>query len=173
MRFLSRGYISILLAVAIPVFFLGVKYVVERIKYNKERMLSHKDPDSKHVYKACAREAALAVAQNWNPGLTLSQQKDAILKIADAVYNAHPCHYKGAIGAAIPGLSATTDKNSEIEHYGSSLKTVEYVDQNKYVRRIHLSKASDNVLTWNPYVALWRAADMASNPENRASKFDE
>ena len=34
-----------------------------------------------------AKEAAKAVAENWNPGLTFSQQKDAAYKVADAVYN--------------------------------------------------------------------------------------
>jgi hypothetical protein len=57
----------ILLAVAIPVLLLGTKYVVERRSFNAAKI---EEPRSDEVYKRCAREVALAVARQWNPGLS-------------------------------------------------------------------------------------------------------
>lgn len=95
----------ILLCVFLPVVFMGVKYVLDLSKKNTLIM----EKSSGKYYKKCAREAALAVAKNWNPGLTLSQQKDAVIKIADAVYNANPCFNDSIISNSIPGLNIKKD----------------------------------------------------------------
>ena len=79
------------MAIAIPVLLMGVKYSLDKLK---EREIELERSGTDEYYKKCAREAALAVAQNWNPGLTFSQQKDGIYKVADAVYNAHPLFHK-------------------------------------------------------------------------------
>ena len=107
----NRGYVLILTAIAIPVLLMGVKYSLDKLK---EREIELERSGTDEYYKKCAREAALAVAQNWNPGLTLSQQKDGIYKVADAVYNAHPLFHKSPVGDAIPGLDMK--KNYKIEN---------------------------------------------------------
>ncbi|MDR1375354.1 MAG: hypothetical protein LBJ45_00880, partial [Holosporaceae bacterium] len=162
----------ILLGVAIPVFLLGVKYAVERVRYNREALVQRKNGD-KSVYKECAREAALAVAQNWNPGLSLDSQKDAALKVADAVYNAHPCYYNSPVGIAIPGLSSPDPNDSAADQHSPSMKIVEYIAKPKYLLRHSRGKISSSLVVWNPYVALWRSVDGASNPENYSCIFDE
>ena len=79
----SAGVILILMLSVIPVLLLGPKYVLDQRTHDKVQM----ENGGIEYYKASAKEAALAVAENWNPGLTLNQQKDAAYKVADAVYN--------------------------------------------------------------------------------------
>ncbi|MDR2794580.1 MAG: hypothetical protein LBB12_02275, partial [Holosporaceae bacterium] len=99
------GYVAILLAVTIPVLLLGAKYVVDR--GNHDMALLEK-AQSASLSKKCAKEAALKVAKKWNPALTLADQKEALLRIADEVYNAAPIHDDSVLGRAIPGLDVTT-----------------------------------------------------------------
>ena len=81
----------------IPVLLLGTKYVLDLRTVNKVPT----EKGDMEWHKHCAKEAALAVARNWNPGLTLEQQKAAIYKVADAVYSASPFSNGSAIRRAI------------------------------------------------------------------------
>jgi hypothetical protein len=85
----------------IPVLLLGVKYCVDLIDYHQACLYG----GGTDLYKKCAREAVLAVAKKWNPGLTLKQQKESLLLIADDIYNKNPCYCGGGPAhRAIPGL---------------------------------------------------------------------
>ena len=99
----------ILTAVALPVLLLGVKWGMDR------NLLSWIELDRGEGVlgsgeKRCATEVALAVAKNWNPGLSLGQQKTELLKIADKVYNSQSfsefenTQDAGLVYQAVPGL---------------------------------------------------------------------
>ena len=75
----NKGYIAILLVFFIPVILLGTKLILDLHTENTE--------DVGKAYKKCAKECALEVAKHWNLGLSLKQQKEAMLKVADDVYN--------------------------------------------------------------------------------------
>jgi hypothetical protein len=89
------------MCIIIPVLLLGTKYCVDLVSYHNALLYSGGGTD---FYKKCAREAALAVAKHWNPGLTLKQQKETLLRIADDVYNKNPCYSTAPVHRAIPGL---------------------------------------------------------------------
>lgn len=175
------GYIAVWLCVFIPIVLSGVKLALD---ISTKHSVDLNKSTGKY-YKRCATEAALAVAKNWNPGLTLSQQKDALLKIADAVYNANPCYNDSAIGSAIPGL--TLKKNYTVTKPksifaplialpGSVLsvnKTIPYSDAKKYTNRLFAYKRDSIGSTWNPYFVMWRMIDRGTSPANRVSAFDE
>ena len=84
----------------IPILLLGTKYVLDQRTYDKVLM----ENGGIEYYKASAKEAALAVAENWNPGLTLNQQKDAAYKVADAVYNTAVGYNLSIVNQAVQGL---------------------------------------------------------------------
>jgi hypothetical protein len=88
------------MCIVIPVLLLGVKYCVDLVDYHQACLYG----SSTDLWKKCAREAALAVAKHWNPGLTLKQQKESLLLIADDIYNKSPCYSGGPAHRAIPGL---------------------------------------------------------------------
>ena len=93
----KRGYVFILICVCIPLILLGAKLVVD---YSNQHTMTLKS-----FYKRCGNAAALEVAKKWNPGLSLSYQKESMLRIADDVYNRSPAHNDGhAMWEAIPGL---------------------------------------------------------------------
>ena len=68
--------------------------------------------------------------ENWNPGLSLTQQKNALIKIADAVYNDAPCYMvndsnTGIVGSAIPGLDEK--KSASAIQEGSKFNPIKVV----------------------------------------------
>jgi hypothetical protein len=73
----SRGYVAILVCITIPVLLLGVKYAFDKRTAGRAELYKA----GTLLHKKCAREAALAVAKRWNPGLTLNQQMESLLKI--------------------------------------------------------------------------------------------
>ncbi|MDR1236005.1 MAG: hypothetical protein LBJ96_03275 [Holosporaceae bacterium] len=94
----------VLMCILVPVLLLATKYCVDLVSYHQVCLYEGgTDP-----HKKCAREAALAVAQKWNPGLTLKQQKESLLRIADDIYNKNPCHSEDPAHRAIPGLEIKT-----------------------------------------------------------------
>lgn len=170
----------ILLCVFLPIVFMGVKYVLDLSKKNTLIM----EKSSGKYYKKCAREAALAVAKNWNPGLTLSQQKDAVIKIADAVYNANPCFNDSIIGNSIPGLNIKKDHKIESNSkFGSIIvssntvtspsKLINYKTAKKYNNSLYSHNQSENYSLWNPYCAMWRSIDKGTEASYRNSLFDD
>ncbi|MDR2782147.1 MAG: hypothetical protein LBB21_06910 [Holosporaceae bacterium] len=101
------------MCVLIPVLLMAVKYCVDIVTYNHKQIY---ECEFTRIYKQCAREAALAVAKKWNPGLTLNQQKESLLYVADSVYGSSVSH-NGSSPAhrAIPGLEirdANVESNS-------------------------------------------------------------
>ncbi len=189
-----RGYVLILVLTIIPVLLFGAKYVLDQMTANQVEIEQVKGELAVY-YKRCAKEAALAVAKNWNPGLTLGQQQAAVYKVADAVYNDSPCHIKGntSIYNAVPGLDMKgkpqvvkigsefsplkiTYSANEITTQSSAMlsKEIKYTTNTRYRNRAYYEKYSNgNGTTWNPHFALWRSIDMNSNPEYRHSVYDE
>ena len=137
-------------------------------------------------HKRCAREAALAVAKNWNPGLTLGQQQAAVYKVADAVYNNSPCYNDSVVGGAIAGLDVkkshtSTQTGSKFNPIKitytevASKKTISYssVSNRKFWSKHPSYLHSDYGLSWNPNYVLWSWIDVDSNSSYRNSVFDE
>lgn len=167
MRRQSSGAILILLIGFLPLIILGIKYSEQLFKVKD---YSVKKVNADGYYKNCAREAALAVAENWNSGLTLVQQKDGVIKVADAVYNAHPCARYSAAGQAIPGMEVS---DLSVTTLDPSLKTVLYESYPKYVFKWYAHNDITNYATWNYHYIIWLASDKASDPSKRVSIFDE
>ncbi|MDR0677097.1 MAG: hypothetical protein LBF57_00220, partial [Holosporaceae bacterium] len=141
----SRGYIFLLMCVAIPVLLYGVKHSVDIV--NENRVKIYEGDMQGTIHKRCGKEAALEVARRWNPGLTFKQQKESILRVADDVYNRNPTYYNSVAHNAIPGLEIRKHKttvggasdplNVTMENTGdvgqvldSSSRTVKYTTQN-------------------------------------------
>ena len=167
----SRGAILILVACFLPVILVGIKYS-EKLFQSKDQELKKTSTaeTTETLKKRCAREAALAVAQNWNPGLTLAQQQEAVYKVADAVYNASPGYRNSVLGGAIPGILVNSSEDDMFSSGGSS-KQVEYkTDNAKY---FYLWYFNPSYATWNPHYVLWLSADKVSEASKRQSKFDE
>ena len=104
------GYVMILVITLIPVLLFGAKYILDQrtlqdrqatgTEYMKDSSLA-----GKRLIKQCAQEAALSVAQKWNPALTYAQQREAMLRIADEVYNKAPTYVDSTVIRAVHGLS--------------------------------------------------------------------
>jgi hypothetical protein len=85
----------------IPVLLLCVKYVLDLQTMHHANVYR----GGTIIHKKCAKDAAYEVAKVWNPGLTLNQQKESLLRVADTVYNKNPIYRKDSIvDNAIPGL---------------------------------------------------------------------
>ncbi|MDR2268076.1 MAG: hypothetical protein LBD81_01335, partial [Holosporaceae bacterium] len=97
----SSGYVLILTTMFLPVLFFGIKYAVDLSKVRSFSMERQKKEEQRTV--ACGREAALAAARIWNPGLTLTDQKMHVLKAADDIYNRFAA-MDSVIAGAIPGM---------------------------------------------------------------------
>jgi len=110
----SRGYILIVACIAIPILLLAVKYCMDKISLDSSSLYSIKDLANIQCTRRCANEAALEVAKKWNPGLTLKQQKESLLRIADKIYNESPpfVFNSAAVYNAIPGLMGQHHKKA-------------------------------------------------------------
>ena len=60
--------------------------------------------ESEKKGKNWAKEAALKVAEKWNPALTYKQQKERLLRIADGIYNGSPAYVETRLNKAIPQI---------------------------------------------------------------------
>ena len=120
----SRGVILIMLACFLPIILLGIKYSEKLIEEKEEQF---KKVGEEVVTKRCAREAALEVARNWNPGLTLSQQQEGVYKVADNIYNKTPSYQTSILGRAIPGFLESNGNS-----LSSSNKQIKYTDVGCY-----------------------------------------
>ena len=92
----SRGYIFIMMCAAVPLLLLGVKFCLDLINYHRTLLYC----SNKKSHDRIVEQAVLEVACHWNPGLSLSQQKESLLRIADYIYN----ESTALIHKAIPGL---------------------------------------------------------------------
>lgn len=169
------GYVLILVIMTIPVLLFGAKYILDLSTLHEVQLEEEK---TKGWYKRCAKEAALAVAKNWNPGLTLARQKEAVQKVADQVYNDNPCYNDSIVGQAVAGLDVKQSHN--VEQGGSKYqpikvnydlivpeKKVKYVSKNQYKVRKYSYPYSKGTY------ALWRSIDVNSNAGYRHSVYDE
>lgn len=99
------GYIIILLTIAVPLILWGTRLALDLMTVHE--LDDYINPSL--LKKNCAREAALKVAQNWNPGLTYFRQKETMLRIADNVYNrSQAVHTSMHKYNAIPDLQMPT-----------------------------------------------------------------
>lgn len=161
----DSGAVLILFALFVPIILAGLRYT-ERLFDRRYEILD--ESNKKSVPKDCAQEAALAVARNYNPGLTLAQQREALYKVADYVYNKTPSSEGGSLlSRSVPGIHTSSGSSS-------SVKTVRQISAPKYVLTVSATNVIDNVSAWNPYYILWLCADKTSDPTGcHRSKFDE
>ena len=177
-----RGYIAILLIAFIPVILLGTRWVLDTVTLQKIKI--NMMPVKGETQKKCAAQAALAVAQNWNPGLPLSRQKNTALKIADAVYNDNTpvvTNDSNILAKAIPGLQLEVVdsvmrgkgfnpiKITSKSAVAISSSPIEYETCKKYsVKNTATAPANFNA----PFFS-WRIVDAATSSESDLEKFDE
>nr|MCR4624169.1 hypothetical protein [Alphaproteobacteria bacterium] len=98
----TSGYVQILAVVCIPVLLFGAKYLLDY------RTLSDRNVTQgigKRLVKQCAVNAALNVAQKWNPALTYAKQKTAMLRIADEIYNTSKAYLDSPLVQAAHGIN--------------------------------------------------------------------
>lgn len=83
--------------------------------------------ESEKKGKNWAKEAALKVAEKWNPALTYKQQKERLLRIADGIYNGSPTYVETLLNKAIPQIDIARET---IERGGmfTPLKVVKTTD---------------------------------------------
>ena len=181
------GYVLILMVLFTPVILLSIKYVMDKVTEDEVKIDQVKGTLT--YYKKCAKEAALAVAKNWNPGLNLSYQKDALMKVADAVYNDSPCYIQGntnlydaVLGLDIKSNSQLTRTNGKFEpikadYTADQMITQESIMASKEIKYITKPKytglARGHYSYWNTLYAMWRSVDVGTNPDKRISNFDE
>lgn len=169
----NSGAVLILLAFFIPAILAGIEYTQELFK-RRYTVLIETTISTNNPEKRCAEEAALAVARNWNPGLSLVQQKEAVYKIADAVYNPSPVltAMGNPISLAIPGYQDSQFSITYEPMPGVTLE-VNYTNSTKYRVTCTNTYATGIDSKWNPHFMLWLAVDNLSNPANRHTQFDE
>ncbi|MDR2157748.1 MAG: hypothetical protein LBO02_00315, partial [Holosporaceae bacterium] len=141
------GYVMILMCVLVPVLLLGVKLSVDQTSLKQSQLYKGAGQPSKY----CAREAALAAAQKYNPGLTLKQQKEYLLTLADDVYNSYPVSYNSVIQRAIPGLDVQKYKWVPKGRY-SPLQAVSNGVSSPEVRVVEYIDATGDCYRVKPYV---------------------
>ncbi len=189
----------VLFLTILPIFLFGAKMVLDKMTETHVKIEQSKGTVT--YFKRCAKEAALAVAKNWNPGLNLSYQKNALMKVADAVYNDSPCYVMnnsgttGVIGTAIAGLDEKKSVNvsqtgskfnpikatyNEIKTYSSIMaeKEIKYSNATKYLLRYYRGYYTSNYnggggVYGNTYFRMWREIDLNTAPSYRYSYFDE
>ncbi len=157
----------------IPALLLGAKLVLDRSTENEIKLKNGEEINTERLSK----EVALTIAQNWNPGLTLGQQIDALYKVADGKYDKEV--NTDVLNQAIPKMDIVKLKKSnkqknvfmpiDMEVKDIKLrKMVDYEPKSKYMNRYSFTNSN-----WNPNYVMWRTIDVNTNPENRQSKFDE
>ncbi len=154
-----KGYVLILMMTLIPVLLLGAKYVLDNQTLLKRQtegteFLQNASPDK--FEKRCAREAALAVAQKWNPSLHYKQQRESMLRIADEIYNNAPTIYTGAIiSQAVPSIDITVEtvtkgnsfeplkvgRTAEFKTFSPTLKTIARTKTETSMSRWHYGQS--------------------------------
>ena len=102
----------ILMTALIPVLLFGTKYLLDLRTLHKVQ-IENGDDENIEYEKVSAKEAAKAVAENWNPGLTLDQQKDAVYKVVDTVYNNAVSYRLSLINRSMKGIDAKRWKKSD------------------------------------------------------------
>ncbi len=101
------GYVLILVLTVLPILLFGAKYVLDYRSLADRKATGTEflnNYSTNGLVKMCAQEAALAVAQKWNPALTYAQQKESMLRIADEIYNGSPTYIDTLVTQAIPKI---------------------------------------------------------------------
>ncbi|MBR2137620.1 MAG: hypothetical protein IJ852_06690, partial [Alphaproteobacteria bacterium] len=169
----NSGYVLILVTAFIPIVLLGVKYAEKLFDY-KDMKLKEIDSEEQVEIVSGLPEAALAVAQNWNPGLTLGQQREGVYKVADAICSSTSSVSNSILGRAIPGVVAHDKNGNKIVSRitSTSGNGIQYNTNTLYFPQIYFNRNSTYALM-NYHYGLWLAADKASAPALRTSVFDE
>ncbi|MCR4555498.1 MAG: hypothetical protein K5766_01660 [Alphaproteobacteria bacterium] len=102
-RRFTSGYVLILTVVALPVLLYGAKYLLDH-RTLLDRKVMDSSLEGKRLVKFCAKDAAQAVAAKWNPALTYKQQREAMLRITDEIYNASPTYEISLVTQALHGI---------------------------------------------------------------------
>lgn len=171
----NSGAMLILLAFFVPIFLAGIRYT-ERMFERRYELLKEGKGEGRVFRKCDPAAVALAVARNYNPGLTLGQQKDALYKIADHIYNTSPCFQANNIlTSAIPGIVSDGSNDVPFSPVSDISKgpKVKYETKTKHIITISESSETDEEATWNPHYILWLRTLAATNPASRKSVFDE
>lgn len=167
----QSGYVLIMVACFIPVILLGIQYSQKLFEYRDKQIRTVRIGDDEQ--KNCAPEAALAVAKNWNPGLTLGQQREGVYKVADAVYNINPTRASGLlIARAIPGIVLHQDGGTASID-ADRAKKVKYTNSTLYNPWFEVGNSTNDEILWNPSYAVWLTTDKGSDSSKRISNFDE
>ncbi|MBO7641716.1 MAG: hypothetical protein J6S86_00935 [Alphaproteobacteria bacterium] len=123
----TSGYMQILAVIIIPVFLFGAKYLLDhRILGDRRATMG----SGERLVKECAEKAALEVAKKWNPALTYAQQKTAMLRIADNIYNKSPTYVGTTIGQAVERVEVTKEVTKKGGVY-EPLKVTELLESSK------------------------------------------
>ncbi len=123
----TSGYMQILAVIIIPVFLFGAKYLLDhRILGDRRATMG----SGERLVKECAEKAALEVAKKWNPALTYAQQKTAMLRIADNIYNKSPTYVGTTISQAVERVEVTKEVTKKGGVY-EPLKVTELLESSK------------------------------------------
>ncbi len=121
-KYFSSGYVLILMVIALPILLYGAKYLLDH-RTLLDRSVINPSSEDKRLVKFCAEEAAQAVAAKWNPALTYGQQREAMLRIADEIYNAAPTYEDSPITQALHGIDIPKEEISEGGTYDPKKRT--------------------------------------------------
>lgn len=181
----QKGYVAILLAAFIPVILFGTKLILDFMTLHESEINLH---GAGTIYRNCANEAALEVAKNWNPGIGLSYQKRALLKVADRVYNnTVGVDNSTTLSKAVPGIQMMEQKSCKLGRGfdpviiktglatpGNEAKGISYTTKSMIKRNVICSFNNSN--QWNWPFTTWMILDKltSQNSENFVyDKFDE
>lgn len=154
----KKGYVAILLSVAVPTLIYAVRYAMDSAIFMSWNIFTK---ESDIIYKKCSTAVAYNLALYYNPYFSLSSQVTDLYIIATSIYDKYPEYHSSIVGRAIDGLeridkfnkknlkvTARTSLNGKSEFsIGARSKSC-----NKYTLTI--------ANTTNPYYGLYRYVDL-------------
>ncbi len=133
--------------------------------------------------KQCAQEAALKVAEKWNPALTYKQQKESMLRIADGIYNGSPTYVETLLNKAIPQIDITKetvkrggtfDPMRIVKTADSYDKTIaEATTKQVAYKQITLKRIEHNYIQYSGSYDVWAAQHNYNNIHDFLLKKDQ
>ena len=184
----KRGYVLVILTVFVPLLLLSTRYVLDTMTNQEAQLSTQQIGALKKVQRKCAKQASLAIAKNWNPAMCLKQQKQAVLKIADRVYNdTIPYDDNMLITKAVPGVQMLTLSGAEKGSAYDPLKlkmhaadwtfdVIEYKTAKKYLncRKMYDGTTFPSNVIWNLPFMSWKLVDnLTDKIVDSYDKFDE
>lgn len=145
----SHGYVLLVVAVFVPVAIAAMKYILA-LRAKKIQDIYTKGDDSV-LFKRCSRDVALEVAKKWNPALTLGEQKAALLRIADKIYNESPTYHFGVQGSSVGAETDGVDSSPNAKQITMKTITPTYA-------KVTASGNARNKALYNLYCAVYKAS---------------